>query len=310
VSLPGKIFSLPGVLFSAWTIALCLLLAGERPALGASSETVLNASLADALNPQMFRRDFQLKMRAWVFPENRYGPVKIVFSVQVDKSEMNDLVGGELAARVIADDHDETMGTWESQISDGDPSPWVRTVRLPAGSYTMVVAAITKNQQRVGNTFYRLKIDASTPRRELEASSLLLATECQQENHGISERQDLFNPLEEESCILAPDVMPIAQKDKPLYILFRLYSDSTVSLKRFPGSWQAWVEVRDATGTTWIRKSVPFTFCSPRGWGVKTTFWPKEFNLKPGVYRVSVSVIGPATENHPYSAVDSFQIQQ
>jgi len=52
---------------------------------------------------------------------------------------------------------------------------------------------------------------------------------------------------------LAPDVMPIAQKDKPLYILFRLYSDSTVSLKRFPGSWQAWVEVRDATGTTWIR---------------------------------------------------------
>jgi len=120
--------------------------------------------LGRRVEPADVSQRFPAKDESVVFPENRYGPVKIVFAVQVDKSEMNDLVGGELAARVIADDHDETMGTWESQISDGDPSPWVRTVRLPAGSYTMVCSRDHENQQRVGNTFLQVKnrrIDAT-----------------------------------------------------------------------------------------------------------------------------------------------------
>jgi len=141
----------------------------------------------------MFRRDFQLKMRAWVFPENRYGPVKIVFAVQVDKSEMNDLVGGELAARVIADDHDETMGTWESQISDGDPSPWVRTVRLPAGSYTMVCSRDHEKSATRGKYFLQVKnrrIDATA--RNLKQAHCSWPRNANRKIHGISEKARSF----------------------------------------------------------------------------------------------------------------------
>jgi len=36
-------------------------------------------------------------------------------------------------------------------------------------------------------------------------------------------------------------------------------------------------------------KSVPFTFCSPRGWGVKTTFLAQRVNLKPVLPRIRFS---------------------
>lgn len=302
---PGKKSLLSGIVISTWAFAFCALLIGERPAFGASAAGISDASLAEALNLQTVRADFKLKTKAWIFPESRYGPVKIVFAVQFDQ----DLAGGKLAARITEDngDDDQSLPTWESSIGDGDRSGWIRTTRLPAGSYTMAVAAVTKDHQHIGNTFYKFQINGSVARKELEGSSLLLATDCRQEDRASGERQDLFNPLEEDGCVLAPGIMPVAQKDKPLHILFRLYADNTVSYKQFPDAWHAWVEFRDATDTTWIRKSVPFTFCAPRGWGVRATISPKELNLKPGLYRVSVIVAGPGAENQHYSAVDFFR---
>jgi hypothetical protein len=253
-----------------------------------------------------------VRVKAWYFPDTREGYANMVLAGVVEPTSAIPWPAVSWNAEVASVDPVAIIRQWRAELAlppvaaqvPGQGNLWVQEMEMPPGQYILAATAhgLAGGQ---GQAEFPFQVNAPDPFAFVNVSTLLLADGCSAGAEARSgDRRNLFDPLREGDCSLAPLVTGLVPRGQPIRALLRLYPGSLRS-KRFPGGWRAQWTLEDAQAKplrSWTGQIEPAAI---RGWKVDSTIVTA--TLPPESYRVSLRVTGP--EKREFTVSDNFKIQ-
>jgi VWFA-related protein len=189
----------------------------------------------------------------------------------------------QIYTQIINENIGQVVGSWLSEREWNSPTiHWQREVPLYPGSYNLRVYALDPASKRIATRAFSFTADPFGGARVIRISPTVIANRCLRDEE-IEGRQNLFDPLLFDGCLLAPTASAtFSLRDKPL-VLVRFYAHERNLESTTFKHWKAFASVGEGP-------LIPLTIApgNVRGFIASGRLDLEKLNLKPGTYIVNV----------------------
>ena len=215
-----------------------------RAPLNQTNTSVLPSQIVTALKGADNTDALPIALNAWLFPNHR-GAYSLTVSADIRPPTPSHSPNIQIYAQLRNETANVVTGSWAKTLqrsvhingNDGNEVVrWQHTTTVFPGSYTLKVAALDDQSKALGSLTYHIMVH-SFEHLTVPVSSLVIASGCLTNEKGDNERHLLQNPLQWNSCELAPSSQFVV--GTPLQVLVRLYPRDAKFAAELTSRWSA-----------------------------------------------------------------------